>query len=136
MSPTELTKARASLKSLCWKVRVIVSPSSVQPSGVSGIPLTLLSASMAADLDGLINAWLDEQFDTSPVRASSLGIDGYDDRLGDHSEAAYRERERRDAHWLQEFSTVDESIERDLVLSNLRGREVMRDWENWRRDPA
>lgn len=91
---------------------------------------------MAADIDALIDAWLDEELDESPVRATQLGIDGYDERLGDQSAAGFARRDARDAHWIKGFSAQEESIERDLVLSTLRGRAVMRDWENWRRDPA
>jgi uncharacterized protein (DUF885 family) len=91
---------------------------------------------MAPDLDSVIDTWLDEEFDESPVRASSLGVDGYDDRLGDYSEAGFARRDQRDEHWLGEFSALPESIDRDLVISTLRGRAVMRDWQNWRRDPA
>ncbi len=91
---------------------------------------------MLADLDDLIDAWLDEECEESPVRASQLGIDGYDDRLGDYSAAGLTRRDSRDDYWLGAFSELDESIDRDLVLSTLRGRVVMRDWENWRRDPA
>lgn len=91
---------------------------------------------MAAELEELIDAWLDEEFAESPVRASSLGVDGFDELLGDYSEAAFARRDARDDHWLREFGALPESIDRDLVLSTLRGRVVMRDWENWRRDPA
>ncbi len=91
---------------------------------------------MGSDLDTLIDAGLDEEFAESPVRASSLGLDGFDDRLGDYSAAAFARRDARDDHWLDAFSAAEESIDRDLVLSTLRGRAVMRDWENWKRDPA
>jgi uncharacterized protein (DUF885 family) len=95
------------------------------------------------DLDALLDAWLDEEIEEMPVNASGLGIDGFDDRLGDFSAAAFERRERRTDHWLQTFAEVpddglapDERIDRDLVLSALRGRSVMRDWAGWRRDPA
>jgi uncharacterized protein (DUF885 family) len=91
---------------------------------------------MADDLDAMIDTWLDEEFDESPVRASQLGADGYDDRLGDYSAAGFARRDARDDHWLETFATLPESIERDLVMSTLRGRVIMRDWQNWRRDPA
>jgi uncharacterized protein (DUF885 family) len=95
------------------------------------------------DLDALLDQWLREEVEESPVSASTLGIDGYDDQLGDFSEAAFERRDRRAEHWQRTFEAVpdvglsaDESIDRDLVLSALRGREVMRDWAAWRRDPA
>ena len=98
---------------------------------------------MADDLAAVLQQWLDEEMDAVPVRASALGVDGYDDRLGDYSEAATLAREKRDDHWravLERFAddalTPDERIDRDLVLASLRGRLVMRGWANWRRDPA
>jgi uncharacterized protein (DUF885 family) len=98
---------------------------------------------MADDLAAVLQQWLDEEMDATPVRASALGIDGYDDRLGDYSEAATLAREKRDDHWravLEGFAddvlSPDDRIDRDLVLASLRGRLVMRDWANWRRDPA
>ena len=90
----------------------------------------------------LCHAWLQEEYADSPVKASRLGIDGYDDQLDDLSEAAFDARRRRDAGWLARFAAVgdeglaaDERIDRDVVLSVLRGRAVMTDWEMWRRQP-
>ncbi|MBV8957920.1 MAG: DUF885 domain-containing protein [Actinobacteria bacterium] len=98
---------------------------------------------MPSDLAAVLQQWLDEEMDSTPVRASALGIDGYDDRLGDHSEAAIRACEQRDDRFratLESFTddalSLDDQIDRDLVLASLRGRLVMRDWANWRRDPA
>ena len=98
---------------------------------------------MADDLTSTLQQWLDEEMESTPVRASMLGIDGYDDRLGDHSEAAFLRREKRDDHWRgvleawpDDGLSVDDAIDRDLVLASLRGRLVMRDWVAWRRDPA
>lgn len=97
----------------------------------------------ADDLDALLADWIDEEMAESPVRATYLGIDGHDDRLGDYSREGITRRERRDDHWLQTFSAVgdnglslDQRIDRDLVLSTLRGRSAVRDWEAWRREPA
>src|SRR4051794_3669767 len=100
------------MKSLRSIVRVMVSPSRVQPSGMS-MSSTLLSETM--DADTLIDEWLREDLAESPVRATSLGIDGYDDRLGDYSEAGFRRRDERDAHWTREFEALPVSIERDLL---------------------
>ncbi|MEY2478073.1 MAG: hypothetical protein QOG87_3388 [Actinomycetota bacterium] len=95
------------------------------------------------DLDALLDEWLREEIEESPVTASGLGIDGYDDQLGDLSAAAFERRDRRAEHWQRTLEavpddglSVDQAIDRDLVLSALRGREVMRDWEAWRRDPS
>jgi uncharacterized protein (DUF885 family) len=98
---------------------------------------------MPDDLAAVLRQYLDDEMGRAPARASQLGIDGYDDRLGDHSEAAILASQTRDDQWratLEAFAdealTPDERIDRDLVLASLRGRLVMRDWANWRRDPA
>jgi uncharacterized protein (DUF885 family) len=98
---------------------------------------------MPSDLAAALQQWLDDEMDATPVRASALGIDGYDERLGDHAESALLANEKRDDRWRATFEsfaddglTLDERIDRDLVLASLRGRLVMRDWANWRRDPA
>jgi len=86
--------------------------------------------------------FLDAEFDESPVRASALGLTEYDDRLDDLSEAAFERRRASDATWLERFGAVDagelsfdEAIDRDLVVSILRGRQIVEDFEVWRRQP-
>jgi uncharacterized protein (DUF885 family) len=92
----------------------------------------------------LARTFLDETYADSPVFASQLGLDGYDDRLDDLSEAAFADRRRRSAAWLERFAgldpatacgSFDERIDRALLLSVLRGRAVLDDWEMWRRQP-
>ena len=90
----------------------------------------------------LADAFLHEEFEDSPVRASSLGLIEYDERLDDLSETSFSRRAERDARWLEDFRAVDdgelsfdEQIDRDLVVSILRGRQIMEDWEVWRRQP-
>ena len=90
----------------------------------------------------LVDSFLAQEFEDSPVRASSLGLTEYDDRLDDLSEASILRRNQRDGHWLDEFRAVDagtlsfdEQIDRDLVISILRGRQIVEDFEVWRRQP-
>jgi uncharacterized protein (DUF885 family) len=91
----------------------------------------------------LAQTFLDETFQHSPVLASQLGVDGYDDRLDDLSEAAFEERSRRSAAWQETFdrlddsacATLDERLDRDLIRSTLRGRAILDDWHMWRRQP-
>jgi uncharacterized protein (DUF885 family) len=90
----------------------------------------------------LAQSFLADEVADSPLLASHLGIEGYDDRLDDLSEAAFEARRRRSAEWLTRFEAVpdgglsaDERIDRDLVRSTLRGRAIMADWEMWRRQP-
>lgn len=98
-----------------------------------------------AQLDDLIGDFLADEIEEAPTLASSLGVEGreeLDAELGDHSADAYARRERKTAAWVERFSAVDgdlsagDGIDRDLVLSTLRGRLAMQDWEVWRRDPA
>ena len=90
----------------------------------------------------LTDEFLDAEFNEFPVRASALGLTAYDDRLDDLSEVGYERRRAADAAWLERFRAVDaadlgfdEQLDRDLVISILRGRQIMEDWEAWRRQP-
>jgi uncharacterized protein (DUF885 family) len=91
----------------------------------------------------LARAFLAETFQDSPVLATQLGVDGLDDRLDDLSEAAFDDRRRRSAAWLQRFEqlsdaaceTFDERVDRDVIRSLLRGRAILEDWQTWRRQP-
>jgi uncharacterized protein (DUF885 family) len=91
----------------------------------------------------LARAFLDEFFAESPVMATQLGVDGFDDQLDDLSEAAIERRAQRSTEWLQQFealgddecATFDERVDRDLIRSLLRGRSILDDWQMWRRQP-
>ena len=90
----------------------------------------------------LTDAFLDAEFEDSPVRASALGLTEFDERLDDLSEAAFARRRAADGRWLEQFRAIrdeglsfDEQIDRDLVISILRGRQIVEDWEVWRRQP-
>lgn len=91
----------------------------------------------------LVDAFLTEEFEEEPVRASVLGAPGYDERLGDFSAAGFARRERRARDWLAAFSAMpdtgldeDDRIDRDLAISALRGRTLLAERPAWRRDPA
>lgn len=80
-------------------------------------------------------------FSGRPVIASTLGAEGYDHTLGDFSAAAFATHRREEARWLErltalEPATPDDAIDRDLVVSQLRGRQALATWPEWRRDPA
>jgi len=91
----------------------------------------------------LANAFLRETFEDSPVSATYLGVDGFDDRLDDLSETAIEDRRRRGADWLRRFEALgdadcasfDERVDRGVIVSVLRGRAIMDDWLTWRRLP-
>ncbi|NRQ33854.1 DUF885 domain-containing protein [Nonomuraea sp. NN258] len=80
-------------------------------------------------------------FSARPVVAGLLGAEGYDHTLGDFSAAAFTAREREERLWLErlaqtEIASLDDAIDRDLVLSQLRGAIAVQSWPEWRRDPA
>src|SRR5689334_12027832 len=91
----------------------------------------------------LADQFLDELWHDSPVSASQLGVDGFDDQLDDLSEAAFEDRRRRADTWLQRFdqlpdsacASLEERLDRDLIRSSLRGRGALEDWLMWRRQP-
>ncbi|MEU7001159.1 DUF885 domain-containing protein [Nonomuraea sp. NPDC046570] len=80
-------------------------------------------------------------FAEHPVTATLLGAEGHDRTLGDFSAAGFLARERAAEGWLDRLSglpvsTLDDEIDRDLVLSHLRGAIAEATWPAWRRDPA
>jgi uncharacterized protein (DUF885 family) len=93
-------------------------------------------------LTELTDEFLEAEFAESPVRASGLGLTEYDELLDDLSEAAFERRRSADAGWLEQFRAIDdadlgfdERIDRDLAISTLRGRQIMDEFEMWRRQP-
>lgn len=91
----------------------------------------------------LADRFLKEELADSPVLASSLGIDGFDDQLDDLSAEAFRRRDASAAAWLGRFRAVpddglsaDERIDRDFLISILRGREIVAPHQMWKRQPA
>ncbi|MEY2426392.1 MAG: hypothetical protein QOI61_1964, partial [Actinomycetota bacterium] len=100
-------------------------------------------ADMAGDFDALVDEWIADELEESPVRATQLGIDGSDELLGDHSAAGHERRDARDDAWLQRLNDVDESalsfdqlIDLSLLQSTLTGRAINRSWLGWKRDPG
>src|SRR5579884_46687 len=99
---------------------------------------------MAADdrLESLVQEWISEEMEEFPVMASTLGMDGYDDRLGSFNEVDFKRRTTSAGKWIDRFQEMDrltdpqDEVDRDLVVAILRGRLVMGDWEGFRRDPA
>lgn len=90
----------------------------------------------------LVDSFLKEEYEDSPTLASSLGLTEYDERLDDTSAAAYERRRASDLHWLGRFRAVAdeglapaERIDRDLLVSVLRGRELYHPLEMWKRQP-
>ena len=98
---------------------------------------------MAESIDALIDRYLIERWREYPVAATSVGVDGYDDKLTDYSLESIERRHSLEDTWLSRFAAIadnglslDQQIDRDLIVSTLRGMQIMRDWEVWKRDPA
>jgi uncharacterized protein (DUF885 family) len=92
--------------------------------------------------DQAIDELMAREFAESPRLAAGVGRDGFDDRLDDLSASAHERREHEDGIWLQRFDrfdpsdlTVDQAIDRDLVISRLRVRRALSGWQEWRRSP-
>lgn len=90
----------------------------------------------------LAATYVDEWYADRPAVATFQGVDGLDDRSPDLSAAAVADRERRADAWLERFAELDEAtltaterIDRGLVMSVLRGEQIRRDWQEWRRSP-
>ncbi|HXR26827.1 MAG TPA: DUF885 domain-containing protein [Candidatus Baltobacteraceae bacterium] len=95
-----------------------------------------------SDFEALADAFLDEEFEANPVAASGLGLTAYDARLDDLTASAFEARDAAAVRWLARLDdlpaaelTAAESIDRDLWRAVLRGRVILADWANWRRDP-
>ncbi len=91
----------------------------------------------------LANEFLQAYYADQPVAATALGIDGHDDRLDDLRRETFERRRSDDERWLATFerlapAEVDagERIDHRYLISNLRGRVALTDWEVWRRQPA
>jgi uncharacterized protein (DUF885 family) len=96
-----------------------------------------------AEFDRLVDQFLREEFEESPVQASGLGLTEYDDRLDDLSADAFERRRSRAAGWRERLAaladrdlTPEEQIDRDLAVAMMSGREIMAGWLPWRRDPV
>lgn len=95
------------------------------------------------EFDAVIDEWVADEFREAPIRATSLGVDGYDEQLGDCSADAHLRRDQADDSWLARLEDIDETgldfgqrIDRSLLLSTLIGRRINRSWQGWRRDPS
>jgi uncharacterized protein (DUF885 family) len=123
----------------------------------SDMPASSPDPAANGDFIRLTEAYLDEMFADSPAAATFQGWDGLDDRSPELSADAILDRERRADQWLARFGeledlppdpalrpprlapwvplTADQRIDRDLVTAVLRGGQVRRDFEDWRRNP-
>ncbi len=92
--------------------------------------------------DNLVDEFITNEFETSPVMASYHGKTEYDDRLDDLSAAAFHKRDTDAQEWFDRFEaageglTADQEIDRQLAMATLRGRVIHSDWQAWKRDPT
>ena len=98
---------------------------------------------MTENLSSLIDAYCDDYFAEAPVLGTTAGLDGYDHLLGDYSASAFANRAAKTDDWYSRFSaipdaglTTDDIVDRDVVISALRGSQIMRDWMSWKKDPS
>ena len=95
------------------------------------------------DFSSLVDEFLINEFETSPVTATTLGVTKYDDQLDDLSASAFHKRDSDAAEWLRRFDeasgdnlNADDEIDRQLAIATLRGRLIHADWYGWKRDPV
>jgi uncharacterized protein (DUF885 family) len=98
---------------------------------------------VASSFGSLVQTFLKEGYEDSPTLASSLGLTEYDEKLDETTAEKFRWRIEHDESWLSRFRAVadaelstDERIDRDLLVSALRGRQLAVPLESWRRQPA
>ena len=90
----------------------------------------------------LVDDFLANEWDISPVTASYVGLTQYDEQLDDMSADAFRRRDADAGEWLAKFDAAaadldfDEEIDRQLAISQMKGRLIGADWEVWKRDPT
>lgn len=94
------------------------------------------------DLRDLLEQLIAWDLEEHPVRATAMGITDHDGRLGGFSVDDFAARRRREEEFLDRFEALDRSglafddeVDLDLALSELRGRAVLHDREEWRRSP-
>src|SRR5207245_1804374 len=89
----------------------------------------------------LVQSYRNERYDESPSWASMLGLTAYDERSEDLSAEAFARREAQVVEWSRRFRALndglarEEQIDRDAILSSLRGRELLQPHLEWRRQP-
>ncbi|SNR91645.1 Uncharacterized conserved protein, DUF885 familyt [Streptosporangium subroseum] len=95
----------------------------------------------------LVNDFLDWYLRANPVHAALAGAEGYDRTLGDFTEAGILAREQESRRWLERLQAAggdgqgnpepfEDEIDRELVMSTLRGGLAYEAWPAWRRDPS
>src|SRR5688572_32218527 len=96
-----------------------------------------------ANFDALVDDFLANEYEISPVLATTLGLTDYDERLDNLSASAWHRRASDAETWLKRFENADPStpssddeIDRQLGVAMMRGRMIHADWYAWKRDPT
>ncbi|MEV4750817.1 DUF885 domain-containing protein [Streptosporangium sp. NPDC049248] len=90
----------------------------------------------------LVSDFLDWYLAENPIYAALAGAPGYDRTLGDFTEAGILARGREARRRLELLQgergsgDFEDEIDRELVMSTLRGEIAYEAWPLWRRDPA
>jgi uncharacterized protein (DUF885 family) len=94
-------------------------------------------------LEATVKTFLDDRFALEPVAATVMGNHSHDHRLGDLSADGFAARNAFTEEWLRRFTGMGEEsldpyqkVDRELVLSELRGERALRPFERWRRQPS
>src|ERR671936_207455 len=90
----------------------------------------------------LVRQFVYDRFALEPVAATVAGVHQHDHELGDFTADGFTRRRAFSEEWLARFEGVDEAlspaqeIDRELVLSELRGERALFAFERWRRQPG
>ena len=90
----------------------------------------------------LVRQFVYDRFALEPTAATVAGVHQYDHRLGDFTAAGFAARRAFSEEWLARFEGIDEAlspqqdIDRELILSDLRGERALFAFERWRRQPG
>ncbi|GAA3445460.1 DUF885 domain-containing protein [Planomonospora venezuelensis] len=90
---------------------------------------------------GLADEFVDWYLSANPIYASLAGAPGHDRTLGDFTAAGILARESESRRWLERLQEVkgggfEDEIDRELIISALRGSLAYEAWPSWRRDPS
>jgi uncharacterized protein (DUF885 family) len=90
----------------------------------------------------LVRQFVYERFALEPVAATVAGVHAHDHELGDLSAAGFAQRRAFCQDWLARFEGITEAlspaqdVDRELLISDLRGERALDGFERWKRSPG
>jgi uncharacterized protein (DUF885 family) len=90
----------------------------------------------------LVRQFVYDRFALEPVAATIAGVHQYDHTLGDLTADGFAARKAFTLDWIARFEEEHETlsssqeVDRDLILSDLRGERALHGFERWRRLPG